>query len=135
MEQLGRAMSRSVISQYCEQHAHGALDRSIPSLGAIDGYLDLIAPMDAVTEPEAGWCRRAAILVGSYIGEVLRANAGGQWLSSVDYAVRPDDYRVLLHHRTEATPVAAALKRITGQTSERMLQYGKGVVREAARAE
>jgi hypothetical protein len=135
MEQLGRAMSRSIVSQYCEQYAHGPLDRSIPSLGAIDAYLDLVAPVDAVKEPDGAWTRRVAILLGAYVGEVLRATTGGQWLSSIDYAVRPDDYRLLLHHRVEATPVAAVQRRIIGENSERMLQYGKNIVREAARGE
>ena len=76
---IGRAVSRSPIAAWCQRHAEGPLDRSLASLAAADTYLALLAPPRAPRSEEPAWAVRAAVSIGAYLGETLRASAGAEW--------------------------------------------------------
>jgi tetratricopeptide (TPR) repeat protein len=110
---IGRAVSRSPIAAWCERYAEGPLDRSLASIAAIDSYLALIAPPRAPRAEEPAWAVRAAVSIGSYLGETLRATSGGEWTSDDD-ASGAKAY-VLLAGDAELRPVLRVWLRLQNQ--------------------
>ncbi len=110
---IGRAVSRSPIAAWCQHYAEGPLDRSLASLSAIDSYLALIAPPRAPRMEEPAWAVRAAVSIGAYLGETLRASAGGEWTSD-DEASGAGSY-VLLSGDAELRPVLRVWLRLQNQ--------------------
>ena len=133
LPRIGRAVSRSAISLYCERFAEGSLDRSMASLVSIDTYLNLVAPDEASLESESSWARATAVLVGAYIGEVLREHVGGEWIVSSDGADAAADFRVVLRGRTEAAPIAWVLERLLDRRHAKVTDFGETIVRRALR--
>lgn len=133
VENLGRAMKRSVVSLYCAKYAEGPFDRSMASLAAADSFLDLVAPVEASPDLESVWPHRVAVLVGAYVGEVMREQIGGDWIYGVDDARNAYDFRVILKDDAEATPVGHVLERVTGQRKTSLLDYVKTLARRSGR--
>jgi hypothetical protein len=70
--------------------------------------------------------RRAAVLVGAYLGEVLRATRGGQW-EPLRGDLRPEAYRVELPGGVKALPIAAAFERLSGRRLEQPSDYARRI--------
>jgi hypothetical protein len=79
LPRLGRALCHSVVAAYAHEHGRVTLDRTSKSLGAIDQYLELVAPHDAPLAAESGWARWLSVFVGAYLGEVVCKELGGTW--------------------------------------------------------
>ena len=125
---LGRALAYSAVSEWCRRSASGPLDGSVASLGALDAYLNLLAPPAARARPAEPWLPRASVLCGAYLGEVLRATVGGAWVTGVSDVASPEDYLVRLGSRT-ATPIAEIHARLTGRSTLPLLDYVSKVTR------
>jgi hypothetical protein len=132
IQRLGRAMSRSVISLFCEEHAEGPLDRTLPSLSALDTYLSIVAPEGSHPSPTAAWPRRIAVLAGAYVGEVLCDLVGGHWVYGADEAAGPTAFRALLREHSEITPIAHIHDRLFGRSPLTVYDYARTVVRRLA---
>lgn len=76
---LGAALKASVISSYLERLGVGALDGSYADFSRLDRYLDLLAPAHAPSVGDDA-TRRACGLLGCHVGEIVRAEFGGQWV-------------------------------------------------------
>lgn len=121
ISRLGRALSRSVVSVWCERHAEGLLDRSIASITSVEQYLALLAPPGASLTADEAWSRRVAVLVGAYVGETLCESLGGYWDPAGE--VRgPGDFRVVIDD-LEAAPVERVLERLTGDATMPLTDY------------
>jgi hypothetical protein len=125
MAGLGREMSRSIISRHCALHEGRALDGSPASLPALDRYLALLAPRSVRRDDSEPWITRTAVLVGAYVGEVLRESVGGEWLDASSDPRGPDDYRLKLRSGVTATPVATVVGRLTGRDTGPLGEYVK----------
>lgn len=124
LPELGARLGESPVGLYCAG-AELPLDLSFASLRSLDRYVTLLAPPLAPPDAEAAWVRRAAVLVGAYLGEVLRAARGGGWEARGD--LRPEAYRIVLPDGTTALPVAAAYERLSGRRLEQPSDYARRV--------
>ncbi len=123
---LGSHLGSSPVGMFCEA-VELPLDLSFASLRAVDRYVTLLAPPLAPPDPEAAWVKRAAVLVGAYVGEVLRATRGGSWeLARGD--LRPEAYRVSLSGGTVTLPIAAAFERLSGRRLEQPSDYARRII-------
>ena len=125
LPELGGHLRESPVGLYCAT-AELPLDLSFASLRSIDRYVTLLAPPLAPPDPEANWVRRAAVLVGSYLGEVLRATRGGTW-ENPRGELRAEAYRLTLSSGTKALPVVAAYERLSGRRLEQPSDYARRV--------
>jgi tetratricopeptide (TPR) repeat protein len=123
MKRLGRELSRSIVSRYCEQYAGSPLDGSIASLDALDSYVSLVAPPTLRSDPEAPWSIRIAVLAGAYLGEVLREALGGEWLDPRTAELEANRYRFRLARGVIVTPVLVVLERVTGTRTTPIRTY------------
>lgn len=116
----GRALSRSVVSMYCEQFADTRLDHGMDGLAALDSYLALVAPPAAPAIAPSPVVRRTAVFVGAYVGEVLRSHWGGQWIASD----APEPARYVLEVGSIVTrPVQQVYSRLCGQQPTTLTEY------------
>ena len=122
---LGGRLRESPVGLYCAG-VELPLDLSFASLRSLDRYVTLLAPPLAPPDPEAAWVRRAAVLVGGYMGEVLRATRGGAW-EGARGDLRAEAYRVALPGGVKALPVAAAFERLTGRRLEQPSDYARRI--------
>jgi len=125
LPELGLRLRESPVGLYCAG-VELPLDLSFASLRSLDRYVTLLAPPLAPSDPEAPWIRRAAVLVGAYIGEVLRATRGGHW-EPLHGEPRADAYRVLLPGGIQAYPIAAAFERLSGRRLEQPSDYARRI--------
>jgi hypothetical protein len=119
---LGRSLRDSVIGLYCERSLGLPLDLSISGTVAIDRYVALLAPLKAPPDPDAGWSRRVAVLLGAYLGEVLIDAVDARWEPKTKLQAL-DDYRLLLPHGNIATPVVRVLERLAGRRVSPLSEY------------
>ena len=122
---VGGHLGGSPVGMFCEA-VELPLDLSFASLRAIDRYVTLLAPPLAPPDPEAAWVRRASVLVGAYVGEVLRTTRGGSW-EPLRGELRPEAYRVALPGGATALPVAAAFERLSGRRLEQPSDYARRI--------
>ncbi len=125
LPELGGSLKDSPVGLYCST-VELPLDLSFASLRSIDRYVTLLAPPLAPPDPEGGWVRRAAVLVGSYLGEVLRATHGGSW-ETPRGDMRAEAYRIALPGGAKALPVVAAYERLSGRRLEQPSDYARRV--------
>jgi hypothetical protein len=117
---FGRALSRSVVSMYCEQFAETQLDHGLGGLVALDSYLALIVPPGAPTAAPSPVLRRTSVLVGAYLGEVLRSQWGGQWT----LGDAPDAAAYVLEVGSIVTrPIQHVFARTCGQHPTTLTEY------------
>jgi tetratricopeptide (TPR) repeat protein len=126
LARIGSWLRDSPIGLYCAG-VEVPLDLSFASLRSIDRYVTLLAPALAPPDPEAPWLRRSALLVGAYLGEVLRLTRGGNW-EPWRGEPRPEAYRVTLPGGVTALPVAAAFERLAGRRLEQPSDYARRIV-------
>jgi hypothetical protein len=130
---IGRTLPQSPVGRFCAELADGPLDGTLASFVPLDAYLDLVAPREAPPDPAAAWSRRVATLIGAYVGETVRQLAGGEWAAGSAAASSPGEFRVVLRGSVDATPVAHAFDRVTGVSSTTLVDYARGLVRQAGR--
>ena len=122
---LGCRLRESPVGLYCAG-VELPLDLSFASLRSLDRYVTLLAPPLAPSDPEAVWVRRAAVLVGAYMGEVLRATRGGAW-EPTRGDLRAEAYRLALPGGIKALPIAAAYERLSGRRLEQPSDYARRI--------
>lgn len=122
---LGGRLRESPVGLYCAG-VELPLDLSFASLRSLDRYVTLLAPPLAPPDPEALWVRRAAVLVGAYLGEVLRTTRGGTW-ETLHGEPRAEAYRLALPGGVKALPVAAAYERLSGRRLEQPSDYARRI--------
>jgi len=107
------ALQRSVISILCAERTGTGLDGSLASLTALDEYVERIAPRLAPLHNDARWARRATVLLGAYLGEVLRRESGGDWSKRDGLELGPASYRLVLPSGRELWPVEHVFARLS----------------------
>lgn len=112
---IGRVVPGSVLGTWATRIAQVPLDRSLASLAAIDQYLSLLATSAAAPAASGGWARRAAVLTGSYVGEVLCLQGGARWEENEDAPPGPLGFELVTPDGGAAFPVLWALERLRGQ--------------------
>jgi hypothetical protein len=125
LPELGARLRESPVGLYCAG-VEVPLDLSFASLRSLDRYVTLLAPPLAPSDAEAGWVRRASILVGAYVGEVLRATRGGEW-GPLRGELRAEAYRVEMPGGIKALPVASAFERLSGRRLEQPSDYARRI--------
>jgi tetratricopeptide (TPR) repeat protein len=125
LPELGAKLRESPVGLYCAG-IELPLDLSFASLRSLDRYVTLLAPPLAPSDPEAAWIRRASVLVGAYMGEVLRATRGGSWeVTRGD--LRAEAYRVALPGGAKALPISSAFERLSGRRLEQPSDYARRI--------
>jgi tetratricopeptide (TPR) repeat protein len=120
--ELGRSLPLSIIGLHCQRVSGATLDHSLGSLERLDRYLDLLAPPDAPLDPDSGWVRRAALLVGGYLGEVLVSQRGARW-HAVERADHLQAYRLDLPNGVSPRPAARIADRLSGRQLGSLSEY------------
>jgi hypothetical protein len=123
LPRLGLAFAQSVVELYCAEFGGGPLDRSLSGLHPLDNYVNLLAPAGAKVITGAGWAKRAAVLVGAYLGETLREVLGAAWRDTLGAATGPESYALLLPDGGSTHPVQQAYERLCGKTSTSLHEY------------
>ena len=131
MSELGRALPRSVVGIHCQRVGGAPLDHSLASLDWLDRYLDLLAPPDAPLDPDSGWVRRAALLAGAYVGEVLVAQRGARW-HPVEHPDQLQAYRLDLPSGASPHPAARVADRLSGRKLGTLGEYVSGLTARSA---
>jgi hypothetical protein len=125
---IGRVVPGSVLGTWAARIVQAPLDRSIASLGAVDQYLALLATSAVVAEASGGWARRAAVLTGAYVGEVLCLNAGARWSENADVPFGPLRFELVTPDGGAAYPVLWALERLRGQAQASIVERARSVL-------
>jgi tetratricopeptide (TPR) repeat protein len=130
LPRLGLAFSQSVVELYCAEFGGGPLDRSAVGLYSLDSYVALIAPTTARPAGAARWVERASVLIGAYLGEVLREAVGAAWRDVIGAPIGPDSYTLLLPDGGATHPVTRAYDRLSGRSSELLSHYAAQLIDE-----
>ncbi len=134
LPELAHALPRSVVSRYTELRAAGPLDLSMASLASVDAYLSLIAPPKApAPEADAPWVRRAAVLLGAYVGEVLRSGLHGTWSADPEAPPGAHGYVISVGGADALRPVQDIRARLLGDTKTSVADYAARVLRRSTR--
>jgi hypothetical protein len=128
-QRIGRVVPGSVLGTWAARVARVPLDRSLASLAVLDRYLALLATSATVAEASGGWARRAAVLTGAYVGEVLCLNGGARWSENTDVPSGPLRFELVTPDGGAAYPVLWALDRLRGQTKTSIVERAHGVLR------
>jgi hypothetical protein len=111
---IGRVVPGSVLGTWSARIVQVPLDRSLASLAAVDQYLALLATSAVPPDASGGWARRAAVLTGAYVGEVLCLQAGARWAENPDALFGPLRFELVTPDGGAAYPVLWALERLRG---------------------
>jgi tetratricopeptide (TPR) repeat protein len=131
LPRLSLAFSQSVVELYCAEFGGGPLDRKLSGLHALDTYTALLAPEGSRAAADARWVQRASLLVGAYLGEVVREATGAAWRDVAEEApTGPDSYALILPDGGSAYPVLQAFERLSGQDTAPLSRYATRLVRE-----
>jgi len=130
LPRLGLAFSQSVVELYCAEFGGGPLDRSPVGLHSLDSYVALLAPSNARPAGAARWVERASVLIGAYLGEVLREAVGAAWRDAIGAPIGPESYTLLLPDGGSTHPVTQAYDRLSGRTSELLSHYAARLIDE-----
>jgi hypothetical protein len=131
LPRLGLAFSQSVVELYCAEFGGGPLDRKLGGLHSLDSYTALLAPAGTRAAAGARWVQRSSVLVGAYLGEVLREATGAVWRDAAEEApTGPDSYALLLPGGGSAYPVLQAFERLSGQDTAPLSRYATRLARE-----
>lgn len=130
LPRLGLAFSQSVVELYCAEFGGGPLDRSAVGLHSLDNYVALLAPLNARPAAGARWVERVSVLIGAYLGEVLRDTVGASWRTVIGAPIGPESYTLLLPRGGTTHPVTQAYDRLSGRTSELLSHYAARLIDE-----
>jgi len=130
LPRLGLAFSQSVVELYCAEFGGGPLDRSPLGLHSLDSYVALLAPSNARPAGAARWVERASVLIGAYLGEVLREAVGATWRDALTSPIGPESYTLLLPDGGSTQPVTQAYDRLSGRNTDSLSQYAARLIDE-----
>jgi len=130
LPRLGLAFSQSVVELYCAEFGGGPLDRSPLGLHSLDSYVALLAPSNARPAGAARWVERASVLIGAYLGEVLRVAVGAAWRDALSAPIGPESYTLLLPDGGSTQPVTQAYDRLSGRNTDSLSQYAARLIDE-----
>ncbi|HKO47396.1 MAG TPA: tetratricopeptide repeat protein [Polyangiaceae bacterium] len=130
LPRLGLAFSQSVVELYCAEFGGGPLDRSPVGLHSLDHYVALIAPSTARPALGARWVERASVLIGAYLGEVLREAVGATWRDVIGAPIGPESYTLLLPDGNTTHPVTQAYDRLSGTSADLLSHYAARLIDE-----
>jgi len=130
LPRLGLAFAQSVVELYCTEFGGGPLDRSPVGLHSLDQYVALLAPLNARSAPGARWVERVSVLIGAYLGEVLRDAVGASWRAVIGAPIGPESYTLLLPNGGTTHPVTQAYDRLSGRTSDLLSHYAARLIDE-----
>ncbi|MEI9936399.1 MAG: hypothetical protein WDO69_04160 [Pseudomonadota bacterium] len=130
LPRLGLAFSQSVVELYCAEFGGGPLDRSPVGLHSLDNYVALLAPSNARPAVGARWVERASVLIGAYLGEVLRETVGAAWRDVIGAPIGPESYTLLLPDGGTTHPITQAYDRLSGRTSDLLSHYAARLIDE-----
>ncbi len=127
--ELGRTLRSSAIGLWAERSVHLPLDRSLESLEAIERFLALVAPGVAVPGAPSTEVaeRRAAVLAGAYVGEILCFHGAGRWNDNDVAPEGPLRFEVLMPDGEASYPVLLARDTIKG-ARERLTDRVRGAL-------
>jgi len=114
--ELGRALPASAIGTWAARTLKVPLDRTFASVEAITRYLSLIG--GPVPAPGGKAERRATILAGAYLGELVCLHRAGRWNENDAAPAGPLTYEVLLPDGNAAYPVLLAQHELTRRGGE-----------------
>jgi len=132
LPRLGLAFSQSVVELYCAEFGGGPLDRSAVGLHSLDNYVALLAPSNARSAGSARWVERASVLIGAYLGEVLREAVGAAWRDLLGAPIGPESYTLVLPDGSTTHPITQAYDRLSGRTSTLLSHYAAMIIDELA---
>jgi hypothetical protein len=112
MTELGRALPASAIGTWASRVLGVPLDRTPRSVEAIRRYLALVRL--APEGPSGKTERRAAILAGAYLGELVCLHRAGRWNETDAAPEGPLRYEVLLPDGSGVYPVLLCHDEVTG---------------------
>jgi hypothetical protein len=112
MCELGRGLSSSAIGAWASRVLHAPLDRTPQSIRSIQAYLGLVRP--ALEGPSGKTERRAALLAGAYLGELVCLHRAGRWSETDAAPEGPLRYEVLLPDGSGVYPVLLCHHEVTG---------------------
>jgi hypothetical protein len=115
---LTRALSSSALGVWAARCQKIPLDRTPGSLTALDRYATLLNPRGRDPGQALGWVRHAAVLTGSYVGELLCLHAGGRFVENDAAPEGPLRFEVLLPNGSAVYPVLFAYERLSGKKRE-----------------
>ena len=130
LPRLGLAFSQSVVELYCAEFGGGPLDRSPVGLHSLDSYVTLLSPSNARPAGGARWVERTSVLVGAYLGEVLREAVGATWRDVIGAPIGPESYTLLLPDGGSTHPVTEAYDRLSGRTTALLSHYAARLIDE-----
>jgi hypothetical protein len=126
---VGRVVPGSVLGTWAARILQIPLDRSLASLSAVDQYLGLLATSAVAPDASGGWARRAAVLTGAYVGEVLCLNAGARWAENIDAPFGPLRFELITPDGAAAYPVLWTLDRLRGQNASNVADRARAAIR------
>ncbi|MEI9951875.1 MAG: hypothetical protein WDO74_23555 [Pseudomonadota bacterium] len=130
LPRLGLAFSQSVVGLYCAEFGGGPLDRSPVGLHSLDNYVALLAPSSARSAAGARWVERVSVLIGAYLGEVLREAVGATWRDVIGAPIGPESFTLLLPDGSSTHPITHAYDRLSGRTSDLLSHYAARLIDE-----
>jgi len=113
--ELGRALPASAIGTWAARTLKVPLDRTFASVEAVTRYLSLVGG-DA--SPHGKAARRAAVLAGAYLGELVCLHRAGRWSDNDAAPGGPLAYEVLLPDGNATYPVLLAQHELTRRGGE-----------------
>lgn len=112
MVELGRGLPHSAIGAWASRVLRIPLDRTPASVEAIRRYLALVRPQPEAPPGKAE--RRAAVLAGAYLGELVCLHRAGRWNETDAAPEGPLRYEVLLPDGSGVYPVLLCHHEVTG---------------------
>jgi hypothetical protein len=116
LPELGRGLPASAIGVWASRVLSVPLDRTPQSVEALQKYLGLVRP--ALEGPSGKTERRAAVLAGAYLGELLCLHRAGRWNDTDAAAEGPLRYEVLLPDGSGVYPVLLCHHEVTGSSRQ-----------------
>jgi hypothetical protein len=112
MVELGRGLALSAIGTWASRVLRIPLDRTPESVEAIRKYLALLRPAQEGLSGKTE--RRAAVLAGAYLGELVCLHRAGRWNETDAAPEGPLRYEVLLPDGSGVYPVLVCHHEVTG---------------------
>jgi hypothetical protein len=105
------------------------LNASWESLAALEPVAERITRCAAPLRGSEPWLVRLCMLLGAYVGEVVRRRAGGSWHTAAG-GPSAEAYQLTLASGFQAEPVAAMRERIKNQNGVRLVGYANALLRK-----
>jgi hypothetical protein len=140
---LARQLGESPLSRAAEACFGNKLDQSSGSVAALAALFERLIQSSTTLSGKEPWLQKLCILVGAYLGELIRARSGGEWsgndqlsdpvsASNRDPVARQrralESYRLTIGER-ETRPMAVVLRHAVCQQPEQLVKYAAEALR------